>query len=124
MLDRLPLDLGSLRRGYVAGTFAPADVVTEVLTRIAARGDDHVWIHRLSADALAAYVRGLEQRDPATLPLYGVPFAIKDNIDLARVATTAACPAFAYLPERSATAVARAVDAGAIPIGKTNLDQF
>ena len=60
----------------------------------------------------------------AALPLYGVPFAIKDNIDLAGVPTTAACPAFAYMPQRSATVVQRLIDAGAIPIGKTNLDQF
>ena len=60
----------------------------------------------------------------AALPLYGIPFAIKDNIDLAGVPTTAACPAFAYMPQRSATVVQRLIDAGAIPIGKTNLDQF
>ena len=60
----------------------------------------------------------------SALPLYGVPFAIKDNIDLAGVPTTVACPAFAYVPQRSATVVQRLIDAGAIPIGKTNLDQF
>ena len=57
-------------------------------------------------------------------PLYGVPFAIKDNIDLAGLPTTAACPAYAYAPARSATVVQALVDAGAIPIGKTNMDQF
>ena len=60
----------------------------------------------------------------ADLPLYGVPFAIKDNIDLAGTPTTAACPAFAYTPDRSAFVVQRLIAAGAIPIGKTNMDQF
>jgi allophanate hydrolase len=66
----------------------------------------------------------LSARRPESLPLYGIPFAIKDNIDLAGCATTAGCPDFAYLPQRSATVVQRLIDAGAIPLGKTNLDQF
>src|SRR4029078_10121600 len=61
---------------------------------------------------------------PESLPLYGVPFAVKDNIDLAGVVTTAARPDYAYMPHASASAVQRLIDAGAIPIGKTNLDQF
>ncbi len=122
--DGLSLDLGALRRSYASGTLRPGDVVAEVSARIAARGDDHVWIHRTSDEEIAAYVRALDGKDAATLPLYGVPFAIKDNIDLAGAATTIACPAAAYTAEGSATAVARAIAAGAIPIGKTNLDQF
>ena len=66
----------------------------------------------------------LEGKDIATLPLYGIPFAIKDNIDLAGLPTTAGCPEFAYIPEQHATVVQRLIDAGAIPLGKTNLDQF
>ena len=64
------------------------------------------------------------RRAPRDLPLYGVPVAVKDNIDVAGLPTTAACPAFAYTPARDATAVARLRAAGAIVIGKTNLDQF
>jgi allophanate hydrolase len=66
------------------------------------------------------------ERDPVgpVRPLYGVPFAIKDNIDLACLPTTAACPAYGYAPARSAPVVQALVDAGAIPIGKTNMDQF
>ena len=71
-----------------------------------------------------SFARDLEARGPVGKPLYGVPFAIKDNIDLAGVPTTAACPSFAYVPRNSATTVQRLIDAGAIPIGKTNLDQF
>ncbi len=75
-------------------------------------------------DALRAQATALERRGPHELPLYGIPFAIKDNIDLAGVPTTAACAAYAYTPRVSATVVQRLVDAGALPIGKTNLDQF
>jgi allophanate hydrolase len=66
----------------------------------------------------------LDGRTPAELPLYGIPFAIKDNIDLAGIPTTAACPAFAYTPESSATLVEQLLALGAVPLGKTNLDQF
>ena len=66
----------------------------------------------------------LSAKDAAQLPLYGVPVAVKDNIDVAGIPTTAACPAYAYMPPRDATAVARLRAAGAIIIGKTNLDQF
>src|SRR6185436_18950204 len=70
-----------------------------------------------------AAIRRARDVDPA-LPLAGVPFAVKDNIDVAGLPTTAGCPAFSYMPERSATVVQRLFDAGAVLIGKTNLDQF
>ena len=84
-----------------------------------------VWISLVPREQSLARARKLE-RDPVAppRPLYGIPFAIKDNIDVAGVPTTAGCPAFAYPPGRSATVVQRLMDAGAIPIGKTNLDQF
>ncbi|MBL9210416.1 MAG: allophanate hydrolase [Opitutaceae bacterium] len=119
-----PLDLPSLRRAYVAGELTPTALVDDVLDRSAALDDPAVWIHRLSRDALLAHARRVEARGPAAQPLYGVPFAIKDNIDLAGVPTTAACPEFGYTPAHSAPVVQRLLDAGAIPIGKTNLDQF
>lgn len=68
--------------------------------------------------------RRLERLSPDSLPLYGIPFAVKDNIDLAGIPTTAACPAYAYTPERSARVVELLVEAGAVPLGKTNMDQF
>ena len=83
-----------------------------------------IWIHRLSAGELEPYLAKLDGVDPATLPLYGVPFAIKDNIDLAGVPTTAACEAYSYTPEASGPVVKNLIQAGAIPLGKTNLDQF
>jgi len=85
-----------------------------------------VWILRLPAEAVLAQARAVDARVAAgeTLPLAGVPFAVKDNIDVGAYPTTAACPAFAYTPARSATVVERLVAAGAVLIGKTNLDQF
>ena len=124
---RLDLSLHSLRARYLSGELTPTQLVEALHARIEAEEAEcprHVWIHRLSLVQLREAAAALEGRDPATLPLYGIPFAIKDNIDLAGVPTTAACPDFAYTPERSATVVQRLIDAGAIPIGKTNLDQF
>lgn len=95
-----------------------------MLARIAARGDDGVWISLVPAAALRARADELAARGPAGLPLYAVPFAVKDNIDVAGLPTTAACPAFARSPAADATAVRRLLDAGAIVVGKTNLDQF
>ena len=120
-------DIAALAAGYRADRFTPADVAREVLARVAAAGDDKVWISRIPAAAVAARAATLAGLDAAArqrLPLYGIPFAVKDNIDVAGMPTTAACPAFAYVAERSATCVQRLLDAGAILIGKTNLDQF
>jgi allophanate hydrolase len=78
----------------------------------------------VAADDLRRRAAELARQPPETLPLYGIPFAIKDNIDLAGLATTAGCPSFAYMPEASAPVVQRLLDAGAIALGKANLDQF
>ncbi|MEO7414261.1 MAG: allophanate hydrolase [Opitutaceae bacterium] len=120
----LSLDLTTLRNAYAAGTLTPTALVEELCQRLDAHADPAIWIHRLPRSALLAYAHNTEQRGPAEQPLYGVPFAIKDNIDLAGAPTTAACPEFAYTPTVSATVVQQLIDAGAIPVGKTNLDQF
>ncbi|GAB2837390.1 hypothetical protein GCM10022221_40940 [Actinocorallia aurea] len=113
------LSVAELSRRYGAGTARPEDVVNDVYDRIAARGDDHVWITlRPRAEVLA---------EAAALPdgpLYGIPYAVKDNIDVGGLPTTAACPEFAYTPDESAPVVARLRAAGALLVGKTNLDQF
>jgi allophanate hydrolase len=115
------LRIGALSEIYRAGDLKPADVVAEVYARIAARADDHVWIHLVpEPDALE---RARRLFDPS-LPLYGIPFAVKDNIDVAGLPTTAGCPLFRYTASHSAACVERLLDAGAILIGKTNLDQF
>ena len=118
------LSIGDLLAGYRARQFTPSAVMEHVLAQIARAPERHVWISLLPAERVLASARALQLRSPDSLPLYGVPFAIKDNIDLEGVVTTAACPDYAYLPAASAYAVQRLIDAGAIPIGKTNLDQF
>jgi allophanate hydrolase len=118
------LEIRTLVRAYRSGELRVREVAERVLARIDAAPERNVWIARLPHESVMAYVGALERRSPDELPLYGVPFAIKDNIDLAGVPTTAACPEFVYVPHRSATVVQRLIEAGAIPVGKTNLDQF
>lgn len=120
----ISLDIQSLLTGYREGTFTPAEVMDEVLARIEAAPEKNVWITRLTREQVMAYVDALKDASPEPLPLYGIPFAIKDNIDLAGVPTTAACAEYEYIPEESAHVVAKLIEAGAIPVGKTNLDQF
>jgi len=121
----MKLDLSSLRALYSSGQAKPTDVTETVYERIAARPLHPVWISLVPREAALIRASQLE-KDPAARarPLYGVPFAIKDNIDLAGLPTTAGCPAYGYSPKRSAFLVERLLDAGAMPIGKTNLDQF
>jgi allophanate hydrolase len=126
-MTRPDLSLPALRARYLSGALTPAALVEQLHSRMLAedaRCDRHLWIRRLTLEEMLGFARALEGRDPAALPLYGIPFAIKDNIDLAGVPTTAACPDFAFTPGRSAIVVQRLIDAGAIPVGKTNLDQF
>lgn len=120
-MDSAPLTLADWRAAYAAGA-QPADLLAPLLARRAA--DDPAWIHRCDAAFIAAQLDRLATPDASRLPLYGVPFAVKDNIDVAGLPTTAACPAFAYTPGRSATVVQRLMAAGAVLVGKTNLDQF
>jgi allophanate hydrolase len=123
LIEELTLTLPSLRQVYRDGV-SPRDVIKEVNRRIESRLDNPIWIRRLTSEELEPYLSRLEGKAPDSLPLYGVPFAIKDNIDLAGIPTTAACEAFAYTPEQSAFVVKLLIEAGAIPIGKTNLDQL
>ena len=113
--------VAAIVQAHRAGTQSPAETVARTFARIAAHADPAVFISlRPEAEAVAD-ARALADKN---LPLYGVPVAIKDNIDVAGVPTTAACPGFAYQPARDAAAVARLKRAGAIVVGKTNLDQF
>ncbi|KTF69257.1 allophanate hydrolase [Sphingomonas sp. HT-1] len=125
-LDRL--SVAAIAAEVQAGERSALAVIEDVLARLDAYDaiQPAVWIARFEPEALRAVATAVDARIAAgeTLPLAGVPFAVKDNIDLAGLATTAACPAFAYQPEHSATVVAKLVAAGAIPVGKANLDQF
>jgi len=120
------LDGATLAAGFRDGRFEPADVIDEVFARIERRGVDGVWIALAPRDRVIGEARALARRRAAgePLPLYGLPFAVKDNIDVAGLPTTAACPAFACRPQAHAPVVARLIAAGALPVGKTNLDQF
>jgi allophanate hydrolase len=120
----LSLDIANLRRLYRERALTPSALVEQLYARLEGEDARRIWITRLTLEQLLGYARALVGRDPASLPLYGVPFAIKDNIDLAGVPTTAGCPEYAYTPAQSATVVQRLIGAGAIPVGKTNLDQF
>jgi allophanate hydrolase len=119
----ISLSIASLQQAYLDGSMTPLQVLDSV---IAAIGDDphHAWIYRVDASTLRTQAQALMDLGPAGLPLWGIPFAIKDNIDLAGVPTTAGCRDYTYIPKQSATVVQRLLDAGAIAIGKTNLDQF
>lgn len=123
-LANLSLDLLTLRNHYQAGHFTPTDLVTALYAKADRYEDRNLWITRLSPAQLAPYLEQLAKRTIDDCPLYGIPFAIKDNIDLAGVATTAGCDAFAYMPQEHAFVVQQLINAGAIPLGKTNLDQF
>ncbi len=128
MTDLSRLSASAIAASVNSGETTALAVIEGTLARLAAY-DAHqpqVWISRFEADALRAAARAVDARVAAGehLPLAGVPYAAKDNIDVAGLETTAACPAFAYRPERSATVIEQLEAAGAICVGKTNLDQF
>lgn len=118
------LSINVLHTQYSSGELTPEALVDDILNRNAQAENPFIWIHLLTKEELAPYLKSLKGKSPADLPLYGIPFAIKDNIDLAGIPTTAGCPDYSYTPEKSATVVKNLIQAGAIPIGKTNLDQF
>jgi len=125
MTKTFDLRLDTLRAAYRNGSLTPRQLILELRKKAEALNPDyHLFIHLLNPAEIEPYLAALEHRDLNDLPLYGVPFAIKDNIDLAGIPTTAACPAFSHVPTRSATIVEQLLALGAIPLGKTNLDKF
>lgn len=118
------LSISHLQAQYQNGSLTPTQLIKQLDAEIGEANNHNVWICRLSLDEMLVYANHLQGKDLTSLPLYGIPFAIKDNIDLAGTPTTAACPDFAFMPKASATVVQKLIDAGAIPVGKTNLDQF
>jgi allophanate hydrolase len=119
-MDELMMTIEHLRDAFLSGATDPVRVVLDIFSRIRAEGERPVWI------SLVNESQAVEQASSAdvSLPLGGVPFAVKDNFDVAGLTTTAGCPSFAYTAARTARAVQRLIDAGAILIGKTNMDQF
>jgi allophanate hydrolase len=103
---------------------SPEETVARTYARIRAHDDPAIFISLRDEQDARAEAKALAEKGDTSLPLHGVPFAVKDNIDVGGMRTTAACPDFAYTPKADATCVARLRAAGAIPVGKTNLDQF
>ena len=123
-----PVTATEIATGVQSGAFRAETIAHMALARIEAYAaiQPAVWIHRLPEAQVLAFARAVDARIVAgeKLPLAGVPFAIKDNIDLAGAPTTAGCPDYSYDPAASSGVVARLIAAGAVPMGKTNLDQF
>jgi allophanate hydrolase len=123
MLADLPFDITSLHAAYADG-LTPGDVIGEFRHRLDQANDPGIFLYLMSSRSLADHIAGLGPFDPVARPLWGIPFAIKDNIDALGSPTTAACPDYAYEVREDAFVVARLRAAGAILVGKTNLDQF
>ncbi|WP_277253024.1 amidase family protein, partial [Neptunomonas phycophila] len=119
-----PMTISELRADYLAGKQTPESLIADIHARAAEVSHYNIWIHLLTNSEIQIYLDALQHKPIETHPLWGIPFAIKDNIDLAHIPTTAGCEAFAYTPTQSAKVVQQLIDAGAIPVGKTNLDQF
>lgn len=122
----MDLSPSALRTAYAKGRVTPIDVVEFVLSRLNDDDQEAVWISNVDPEKALAEAALLTSRlgELASLPLFGLPFSVKDNIDMAGEPTTAACPDFCYVAETSAFVVDQALKAGALYIGKTNLDQF
>ena len=122
-MNTLRLDLTALRNAYDGGE-TPVSMLGRVCARLEETGLNPVWISRVPREAVLARAAEVMREGRAALPLYGVPFAVKDNMDAAGMETTAGCPAFASAAAETAEVVRRLEAAGAILVGKTNMDQF
>ncbi len=118
------LNIEGLKQKYINEEVTVSEVISSIQEKIKDYGNHNIWIYTLSQEELSPYIKNLENKSPKDLPLYGIPFAIKDNIDLENIPTTAGCKEYEYIPSESSFVVLKLIEAGAIPIGKTNLDQF
>lgn len=118
------LSIPELKGKYQSNELTPEAVIQGIVHRAEADKEYNIWITPPAMERIKPYLDQLKQMDPEQTPLWGIPFAIKDNIDLAGIPTTSGCPEFTYIPNEHATVVKRLIEAGAIPIGKANLDQF
>ncbi|WP_460750737.1 allophanate hydrolase [Marinomonas epiphytica] len=123
MLSHLLFTLDSIHDAYASGV-SVQDVIAESRARIERTGDEGIFLHLADQDYLAKAIAEIGDIDLKSKPLWGIPFAVKDNIDVAGMPTTGACPDYAYLAEEDSFVVNLLRKAGAIVIGKTNLDQF
>lgn len=118
------LDLVTLKKAYANGTLTPTRVINAIYDRIAARGDDHVWIYLVARENALAAARELESQGYDDRPLWGIPFSVKDCNDILGLPTTNALKEGTYIAQSSGQALDRLFEAGALLIGKTNMDQF
>lgn len=118
------MTIHALQEGYRKGWTSPEEVITYICQKAEEDDPYHIWILPPHLEWITPYLERLKDMDPLERPLWGVPFTIKDNLDLAGMKTTAGCPEYAYLADESAEVVKRLLKAGAIPVGKTNMDQF
>ncbi|MCM3784988.1 allophanate hydrolase [Neobacillus mesonae] len=126
LIESIPelLTISELKQLYKNQTSTPREVIEVIALRAE---EDHlmnIWIVPPSMERITPYLQRLESMDMEEYPLWGIPFAVKDNIDVAGYPTTAACPDYTYMPSEHAAVVQKLIDAGAVPVGKTNLDQF
>ncbi|CAF3463072.1 unnamed protein product [Rotaria sp. Silwood2] len=113
-----------LKDAYERNRLKPNEVINEIIQRVDNDREMNIWIVPPAIKHIEFYLDRLENMNPNDTPLRGIPFAIKDNIDLINIPTTAGCSKYIYTPNENATVVQRLIQAGAIPLGKTNLDQF
>ncbi|NUU74978.1 allophanate hydrolase [Paenibacillus xylanilyticus] len=118
------MTIEALRTGYLRGSFTPLEVIESIVQRARDSEDYHVWITPPSLELIAPYLVNIQHMSVTEYPLWGIPFAIKDNIEVRGWPVTAGCPEFSSISEQHAIVVERLIAAGAIPVGKTNLDQF
>ncbi|MDX1352520.1 MAG: allophanate hydrolase [Thiomicrorhabdus sp.] len=123
-MHELDLRISALKTLYAQSTITPRALVNMLLEKSQSYSEYNLFTHLLSKEELEPYLSKLDLSERNSLPLWGVPFVIKDNIDLANIPTTAACKEYEYIPKTSATVVQHLIDAGAIPIAKANMDQF
>ena len=116
-------DIATLQNAYMEQSVTPLEVTEAALARADSDEEYNVWIDRYD-DSARARAAELSTAEPAEYPLYGIPFAVKDNIDVAGNPTTVGCPSYEYTPDESATVVDQLLEAGGILLGKTNMDQF
>ncbi len=116
--------VAEILEAYRGGAAKPEDIVARSFERIRAHNDPAIFIALREEAEVLEEARTLARTTDKTLPLYGIPVSVKDNIDVKGLATTAACPAYSYHPNKDAACVERLREAGALILGKTNLDQF
>ena len=124
MILKNKFNLNSIRESYDDLSLTPPDLINDCYKRIEKDSKDKIWISlrkRSDAIKIAEFVSASPRKNK---PLWGIPFSVKDNIDVEGLATTAACPKYSYFPEKSSPVVQALENAGAICLGKTNLDQF